>query len=194
MLPSDLTLGLLAGGRAIRLGGLDKSWLERDGVPQVLRFARLFTPEVGKVLVSANRDLHRYAENGLSIVTDRRPDAGPLGGLDALAHACRSPWLLTLPVDLIGVNECLLATLIAESAADGAFAEDDDGPQPLVALWRVAALRTSVNAALAAGQFAVHALQARLDMARVRFTGVRFGNLNTPADLVAAGFPTHDGY
>ena len=31
-----VTLGLIAGGSATRLGGLDKAWLARGGVPQVL--------------------------------------------------------------------------------------------------------------------------------------------------------------
>jgi len=38
----EVTLGILAGGRASRLGGRDKAWLQRDGVPQVLRIARRF--------------------------------------------------------------------------------------------------------------------------------------------------------
>ena len=185
----DITLGILAGGRASRLGGIDKAWLERDGVPQVLRIAHRFAPEVGKILVSANREPERYAGHGLEAVVDRNPDAGPLSGLDALAQACTSPWLLTLPVDLVGVNECLLPSLVA-SGGQGAYAEDDDGLQPLVALWRVDLLRDAATQALQTGDMAIQALQARLDMARVRFAGVRFGNLNTLADLRAAGFPT----
>lgn len=183
----DITLGILAGGRATRLGGIDKAWLERDGVPQVLRIARRFAPEVGKVLVSANRELDRYAKHGLDVVADRVPDSGPLGGLDSLAWACASPWLLTLPVDLIGINDCLLPSLLAADG-QGAYAEDDDGLQPLVALWRVKFLRDAVAEAFGAGDLAVQSLQARLGMVRVRFTGVRFGNLNTPADLHDAGF------
>ena len=66
-------------------------------------------------------------------------------------------------------------------------AEDDDGPQPLVALWRVMPLRGALHAALASGDHAVHALQRRLGMGPVRLTGVRFGNLNTPEDLRSAG-------
>jgi len=185
--PSDITLGILAGGRASRLGGLDKAWLEREGVPQVLRIAHRFAPEVGKVLVSANRAFDRYAEHSLDAVVDRIPNAGPLGGLDALAHVCASRWLLTLPVDLIGVNECLLPSLAA-TGEQGAYAEDDDGLQPLVALWRVDLLRAAASQALEAGDLAVQSLQTRLGMTRVRFTGVRFGNLNTPAELRAAGF------
>ena len=186
----EITLGILAGGRATRLGGCDKAWLERDGVPQVLRVARRFAGEVSGVLVSANRPDARYPAHGLTVVADRITDVGPLGGLDALAAACATPWLLTIPVDLVGVNECLLPTLIASAGDSGAFAQDDDGVQPLVALWRVEKLLRAVPRALEAGEYAMQSLQERMDMVCVRFTGVRFGNLNTPADLVAAGMAT----
>ena len=182
-----ITLGLLAGGKASRLGGIDKAWLELDGLPQVLRWQRRFSGEVAAMLVSANRDLERYAAHDLIVVPDRIPDTGPLGGLDALAAACETPWLFTLPVDLVGTNDCLLRTLASLRADDGAYAVDDDGAQPLVALWRRDALRAACAEALAAGTGAVHALQAALKMPPVVFSGFRFGNLNTPADLDAAG-------
>jgi len=183
---ADITLGLIAGGAGSRLGGVDKAWLQRGGVPQVLRLAKRLSGETASVLVSANRDPARYAEAGLTAIPDLRADIGPIAGLDALANACTTPWLLTLPVDLVDVNDCLLRSLAA-AGGDGAFAIDDDGPQPLVALWRVEALRESLSIALAAGEIAVHALQARMGMTGVRFAGFRFGNLNTPGDLVAAG-------
>lgn len=185
--PRDLTLGILAGGRGTRLGGRDKAWLMRDGVPQVLRWQRRFAGAVGAVLVSANADPGRYAAHDLRVVADRVPAGGPLAGLEALAQACTSPWLLTLPVDLVEVDPRLLLTLCAAADANGAFAADDDGPQPLVALWRVAALRAAAPRALQDGALAVHALQAGLGMASARCAGVRFGNLNTPDDLQAAG-------
>jgi molybdopterin-guanine dinucleotide biosynthesis protein A len=185
---NDITLGILAGGRATRLGGVDKAWLQRGGVPQVLRWQRRFAREAATVLVSANREPDRYRRVGLVPVADRvGGDAGPLAGLDALAAACTTPWLLTLPVDLVGINDCLLPTLRAEAGADGAWAVDDDGAQPLVALWRAAALRGAAARALGDGRTAVHALQSGLEMRAVRFAGIRFGNLNTPGDLAAAG-------
>jgi molybdenum cofactor guanylyltransferase len=187
---SDITLGILAGGRATRLSGCDKAWLERDGVPQVLRMSRRFAAEVSSVLVSANRLDARYPLLGLTVVADRIQDVGPLGGLEALAAACSTSWLLTVPVDLVGVNECLLPTLIASAGDNGVFAQDDDGLQPLVALWRIETLRRDLTEAMRAGEHATQDLQARMNMACVRFTGVRFGNLNTPADLVAAGIAT----
>ena len=182
-----LTLGILAGGRATRLGGRDKAWLQRDGVPQVVRIARRFDAECGAVLVSANRDLSRYAEHGLRAVADEVADIGPLGGIDMLCAHCETPWLLTMPVDIVDANDCLLRTL-ANAGDDGAVADDGDGLQPLVALYRVEVLREAVAAAIAAGDFSVQAMQQRMALARVRFAGLRFGNLNTPADLRLAGY------
>lgn len=184
---ANITLGILAGGQATRLGGVDKAWLQRDGVPQVLRWQRRFADEVATTLVSANRDLKRYAAHGLATVVDHHHALGPITGLDALACAARTSWLLTLPVDLVDTNECLLATLCAAAQANGAFAQDDDGAQPLVALWNVTALRPAVAQVIATGDTAVHALQTGLGMTCVRFAGVRFGNLNTPAQLREVG-------
>lgn len=182
-----VTLGLLAGGRATRLGGIDKAWLVRDGVPQAVRWQRRFAHEVDAILASSNADPAPFAIHGMRVVADRVRDAGPLSGLDALAQACATRWLLTLPVDLVGVNECLLPSLLAGAGDTGAFARDGEGLQPLVALWRADALREAAPAALARGELAIHALQARLGMHEVRFDGVRFGNLNTPDELRAAG-------
>ena len=187
---TTITLGIRAGGRATRLGGIDKAWIERDGVPQVLRIAKRFAPAVHAVLVSTNRDPLRHAEHGLLPIPDNRAGTGPIGGLEALASACSTEWLLTIPVDLVGVNECLLPSLQSASVGNGAYAEDDDGLQPLVALWRVDALRSAAAAAIEGQDFAVHTLQKKLDMACVRFTGVRFGNLNTADDLKDVGVST----
>ncbi|MEO6102862.1 MAG: NTP transferase domain-containing protein [Pseudoxanthomonas sp.] len=183
---SKVTLGILAGGRASRLGGRDKAWLQRDGVPQVVRIARRFSSECGTVLISANGDLDRYLQHGLKAVPDTIQGIGPIAGLQSLALACTTPWLLTLPVDIVDASDCLLRTLVAEGRG-GAVAEDDDGLQPLVALYACDELRAAVTDALAAGEHAVQALQARLVLPRVRFAGFRFGNLNTPEDLRAAG-------
>jgi len=185
--PSDVTLGLFAGGRATRLGGIDKAWLLRAGEPQALRLARVFAPAVAAVVVSANRDLPRYARHGLDAVVDRAPDLGPLGGLDALAAAAATPWLLTIPVDALNAEASLLPALAAAQSGQGAYAVDDDGVQPLFALWPVAPLRAALAPALAQRRLAVRELQAALGMAALRLSGLRLGNLNTPADLAAAG-------
>jgi len=179
-------LGILAGGRATRLGGLDKAWLERDGRPQVLRIAQRFVTRVDRTLVSANANLQRYREIGLTAIADSVENIGPIGGLQSLMAACETPLLLTIPVDVVDVNDCLLPTLLAHADAQGAYAVDDDGVQPLVALWRVDVANEAIAEAIAQRRYGVHPLLASLKMSAVALTGVRFGNLNTPADLLAA--------
>lgn len=184
---SGLTLGILAGGRATRLGGLDKAWLRHGGVPQVVRLQAALADHVAHVIVAANAAHDRYSAAGMRAVADRVAGAGPLGGLDALAQACRTPWLFTVPVDAVDVDAGVLHTLAASAGEHGARACDADGPQPLVAVWQVECLRAACADALRAGRHSVQELQVSLRMASVRFDGIRFGNLNTPADLAAAG-------
>ncbi len=181
-----VTLGILAGGRATRLGGLDKAWLERDGKPQVLRIVQRFAARVDRVLVSANTQAQRYRDHGLTAVADRVGDIGPIGGLKALIAACDTPWLLTIPVDVVDVNDCLLPSLFARADDHGAYAIDDDGVQPLVALWRIGTAGPAIDDAIAHRRYGVHPLLEFLRMSAVELNGVRFGNLNTPADLAAA--------
>jgi molybdopterin-guanine dinucleotide biosynthesis protein A len=184
-----LTLGILAGGRGMRLGGCEKAWIVRDGMTQVERLARRFERDVASVIVSANRDAERFEALGFDVVADRTPDLGPIGGIDALASICTTPWLLTVPVDVVFVNECLVPTL-ASAGGQGASVEDADGPQPLVALWRVDALRAHLESRLRGNdgaRLSVQSLQQDLGMPRIHLAGVRFGNLNTFDDLAAAG-------
>ena len=187
--PADITLGLIAGGRGERLGGVAKAWLSRDGVPQVVRWRDRFTGEVGAVLVSSNQPDARFAALGFATVPDA-PAAlgqGPMAGLAALADACATPWLFTVPVDLVQFNDCILRTLVALRGDIGAMARDVDGLQPLVALWRRDALRVLAGEALARGEGAVHRLAEQRALPVVSFPGVRFGNLNTFDDLRASG-------
>ncbi|MBB6365834.1 molybdopterin-guanine dinucleotide biosynthesis protein A [Xanthomonas sacchari] len=190
-----ITLGILAGGRAQRLGGCDKAWLQRDGQAQVQWLVQALAPQVAAVLVSANRSLSRYAGIGLQALPDRvaapaeaERSLGPIAGLDALAAACATPWLLTVPVDLCRLPPELPIVLAAAAAdRDGAWVEDAAGAQPLVALYRVSALRPALEEALAAARYAPRAVQQRLRMTPVPLPELVLGNLNTPQDLAAAG-------
>ena len=191
-----VTLGLLAGGQGTRLGGVDKAWLLRDGQPQVARLAALF-PGVSELLVSSNGPVAGYASLGLRVIADATPGLGPVAGLAALANACRTPWLLTLPVDAVDppvdLLERLMDAALAESGVAGAVVHDDEGLQPLAALWATDVLAIHARAALAAGRLAVHQLVAAAGLRTVRLHGVRLGNLNTFDDLAAAHVALPDG-
>ena len=98
--PQDITGLILAGGRGSRMGGSDKGLQNFNGVPLALHTLLRLQPQVGEVLVNANRNLSAYESFGAPVWPDALPDfAGPLAGfLTGLEH-CETSWLVTVPCD-----------------------------------------------------------------------------------------------
>ena len=53
----EITGVILAGGRGRRMGGQDKGLVELDGEPLVGRILSDLAPQVGQILINANRNL-----------------------------------------------------------------------------------------------------------------------------------------
>lgn len=102
---------ILAGGRGQRMGGEDKGLVTLNGLPMVHYVARVLKPQVGTLLINANRNLEAYARIGeCPVVPDMVGDfAGPLAGMASAMEKAQSSYLLTAPCD---------APLIAESLAE----------------------------------------------------------------------------
>jgi molybdopterin-guanine dinucleotide biosynthesis protein A len=183
-LRSQVALGILAGGRASRMGGTDKALAIHEGARLIDRALAALGSGYAATLVSYNRDASALPP-ALRAVPDLRTDfPGPLAGIEALLAACDAPWLLSVPVDLDAIPEGLFERLRDRGTeGQGIAARDAQGAQPLVALWPVAASRPAVCAALDAGEGAVHRVQSALGFAVCDFAPSSFGNLNTPADL-----------
>lgn len=96
---------VLAGGRGSRMAGFDKGLQYLAGRPLAAHVLARLRPQVGAILISANRNPDRYAEFNAPVLEDLRAGfAGPLAGLEAgLAHLTATPagpqWLLTCPCD-----------------------------------------------------------------------------------------------
>ncbi len=191
-----ITLGILAGGRGARLGGVDKAALQYRGQRLLERTRDAFVLPAdertgdapGATLLSRAFDsdgVTTGAEPGFRRVPDLRTGGlGPLAGLEALLEAARTDWLLTAPVDLRDVPADLGSRLRA-SAAGGitCVVRDADGLQPLVALWPVVASLQVVRAALDAGRLSVHEVLAALPHGELDIRPQRLGNLNLPGDF-----------
>jgi molybdopterin-guanine dinucleotide biosynthesis protein A len=181
-----VALGILAGGRGERFGGRDKGWVEVGGVAQVRRVMAAASPQAAATLVSANRHLDDYAALGVRVVPDTMAGhPGPLAGIAALLAACDAPWLLTVPVDALCLPRDYARRMLAARDGTGfhvVVAEDDDGLQPLFALYP-AALAAHARETLDGGRRSVREWQHRFPVYPCRFDGIRFGNLNSPDDL-----------
>ena len=97
---NQITGLILAGGRGSRMGGVDKGLQNHLGVPMAMHALLRLAPQVGAVMINANRNLAAYESMGVPVWPDTLPDyAGPLAGfLTGLEH-CDTPYLVTVPCD-----------------------------------------------------------------------------------------------
>ena len=150
---SQITGVILAGGRGSRMGGVDKGLQNFNGVPLALHTLMRLSPQVGEVMVNANRNLSAYESFGAPVWADDArlgEYAGPLAGfITALAH-CETPYLLTVPCDTPLFPQDLaqrLAQALVQNDADIAMAaaREEDGqtrPQPVFCLMATSLLES----------------------------------------------------
>ncbi len=111
------------------MGGVDKGWLSYQGVPLVVRALKLLSKQAGTVLISANRNLSRYRDLGVTVVADAVPGyQGPLAGVQALWRACGEQYLLLVPVDAIHLPDPISQILLdaKQGAVTVACCDGDD--------------------------------------------------------------------
>jgi molybdenum cofactor guanylyltransferase len=181
-----VALGILAGGRGTRFGGRDKGWVEAGGTPLVVRVLEQLRRHGGRIRVSANRNLDAYRGLDVEVVPDRWPGhPGPLAGIASLLAAIEEDWLLTAPVDVRSLPAYYLQAMFEARGSEAlhvVVAEDDEGLQPLLALYP-RALAAHAAETVEHGRRSVREWQHRFPVYPCRFAGHRFGNLNTPGDL-----------
>ncbi len=189
----QITGAVLAGGMGRRMGGVDKGLVEVAGKPMVAWTLDAFEPQVGKLLINANRSQAAYAAFGLPIVEDRHEGfQGPLAGLHAVLSAADTPYVAIVPCDTPRLPADLITRLSAALEQDGtelATAEAGGRVHTLHGLFRRDVL-TDLTRALADGQRKPDAWYATRRWSRVSFDDVAhaFDNINTPEqrDALAA--------
>ena len=187
----DITGLILAGGRGSRMGGVDKGLQNHHGMPLALHALLRLQPQVGSLMINANRNLAAYDSMGVPVWPDPLPDfPGPLGGLLAGLEHCDTPYLVTVPCDTPGFPLDLvprLAAALLEADAEIAIAATlEDGvlrAQPVFALLRTELLESLV-AYLHGGERKIAGWTGRHRCVEVSFTDpAAFFNANTLAEL-----------
>lgn len=188
---------ILAGGRGSRMGGVDKGLQNFNGVPLALHAVMRLGPQVGDLMINANRNLSAYESFGVDVWPDSShmgEFAGPLSGFLAALERCETPYLLTIPCDTPLFPADLvtrLADAMAREGADFAVAgADEDGelrPQPVFCLMSTDMLESLVAFTKNGGR-KIDAWTAQHRTVVVPFNGPQddpraFANANTLAEL-----------
>jgi len=184
----DITGLVLAGGQGRRMGMIDKGLVELDGKPLVAHVLARLAPQVGALIVNANRNVERYAALGHPVVGDAIGGyAGPLAGLHAGLSAATTPLVATTPCDSPFLPADLVARLAGAfdaATVDIAVARTFDQPHPVFALVRRDVL-PHLARFLEQGGRKIDAWYASLRLAEVAFDDKAdaFRNINTPQEL-----------
>jgi len=187
----DITGLVLAGGQGRRMGMVDKGLVELDGKPLVAHVLARLAPQVGALIVNANRNAERYAALGYPVVGDAIGGfAGPLAGLHAGLSAAATPFIATTPCDSPFLPADLVARLagaFGQGPLDIAVARTFEQPHPVFALVRRDVL-SHLARFLEQGGRKIDAWYASLRLAEVAFDDEAdaFRNINTPEELAAS--------
>ena len=192
MITAEQITGLvLAGGRGSRMGGVDKGLQLHAGAPLAMHALTRLSPQVGRVMINANRNLGDYEAFGVPVWPDADTEyAGPLSGFMAGLEHCETPYLVTVPCDspLFPLDLVpRLAAALVEHDAEVAMAATREGDalqvQPVFCLMKTALLESLVRFTQS-GQRKIDKWTALHRCVEVPFADAQaFTNANTLAEL-----------
>lgn len=181
---------ILAGGRGERMGGADKGWVMLDGRPLIVSVVERFAPQVGQLLISANRNIERYAALGEVVEDDTahvngERFAGPLIGVLSGLRRARTDWVAIVPCDAPNLPADLvqrLASATLDAGAIAACARVCGRLQPMFAVVKTSTV-DQLASAISAGERAMHRWLESLNAIAVNFDDAQaFVNINTMSD------------
>ena len=146
---------ILAGGRARRMGGVDKGLIPVCGRPMIEHVLDVLRSQLGALIINANRNLPTYRSMGCPVVRDGDDSySGPLAGMSSGLHAAATPLCVTVPCDspLIGADIARrLYRALQDAGAEIAVAHDGERVHPVVNIMNTG-LADSIDEFLAAGE------------------------------------------
>lgn len=181
---------ILAGGRGKRMGGRDKGLLPLAGKPVIEHVLARMRPHSPHILISANRNIDAYASYGYPVIVDTLDQfPGPLAGILSGLAACRTDWLLVLPVDapLVSVDyPGRMLDCVQRAPAQACVAECAGKMEPVFCLLH-RDLLGSLQSWLSGGKRSVRDWMTAIGAQAVDFSDVpdQFTNMNDDADLRA---------
>ena len=184
----NITGLILAGGKARRMGGIDKGLVQLKGEPMIMHVIKRLSPQVSEILINANREIETYQGFGFTIIADEISDfAGPLAGLHAGMKSAKTEFILSVPCDSPLLPEDLSARLIKAIEAqnvDIAVAKTGEQHHPVFCLCRTN-LAQDLEAYLNADGRKVDEWQKKHAYIEVRFDDnpLAFANVNTHEEL-----------
>lgn len=172
--------GILAGGKATRMGGIDKSSLmlgKYSFMERLLHTADMFD----RIMISSNNDkTYPYPS-----VRDIYRDIGPLGAIHSLLSACETESLMVIPCDTPLLKRGTVFNMYRQikDADDALVLRCSGRTYPVIGIYKKRILPI-VESAIQEGNYALKGLLDRLNVSYCDVDDeIQVMNVNSPEDL-----------
>lgn len=179
----EATLLVLAGGQSRRMGR-PKPWIEVGNSILIRYVVERLAPAFSELMVSFAEPEQMEQLVPYRVVFDRKPNAGPLAGLEAGLLAAHNQVLFAVACDMPYVDRSTAEIAVAAArSCDAAIPRHDGLFEPVCGAYRKTALHGITNA-LDAGNYVAHDVVGDLDVTWLEgLEPGQFESLNTPSDL-----------
>ena len=187
IIKNDITAIILAGGKGRRLEGQDKGLVVYKNTPLVEHVIERIEPQVGSIIINANRNQATYEKYGFPVINDDMSDfQGPLAGFATAMKFADTDYIITLPCDGPSLPLDLASRMLSKLETSDSIAVAHDGKrmQPVHALIPIS-LIDSLEEFLKNGDRKIDLWYAKHHVVLVDFSdqAEAFFNVNTKKEL-----------
>lgn len=134
---------IVAGGRSVRMGGVEKTVLEIAGKPLIRRVAERLLKATDGVVVNCRTDQREAISDALAglepeFAIDETPDRGPVAGIEAGLAAVENEYAAVVATDVPFLDPNLITYLFERAAGhDAAVPRPSEWFEPLHSVFKV---------------------------------------------------------
>lgn len=185
---------ILAGGRNTRMQGTDKAFLDIDGKPFIARIIKALKGLVNEIIVVTNTP-EKYSRFKVKLVRDDAVGKGPLMGICCGLKASGAQYNFVVACDMPFIKPALIKFMLDKKRVyDILLYRDSEKFHTLFGIYSRACI-PEIEKMIKKGELRVSGIFGKLklclldkkDMERIDPRMLSFMNINSPAELKAAG-------
>ena len=188
MQTKKVTCIILAGGQGKRMGGKNKALIPFKNSTLIEHIIQAMTPQVDKIIISANQDLLQLNKLGFAVIEDQVKDQGPLIGITSAATHVNTPTVVVTPCDVINIPDTYVLEMmlnLESTKSDVVVAKTKERIHYLNCAFKLEKIE-DLKKIISKGTSRVSDWQAQMKTSYVEFEieeGHAFKNLNEPCDF-----------
>lgn len=170
------------------MGAKNKALIPFKNSTLIEHTIQAMTPQVDKIIISANQDLLQLNKLGFAVIEDQVKDQGPLIGITSAATYVNTPTVVITPCDVINIPDTYVLEMmlnLESTKSDVVVAKTKERTHYLNCAFKLEKIE-DLKKIISQGTSRVSDWQAQMKTSYVEFEieeGHAFKNLNEPCDF-----------